>query len=182
MIKATVVAFVLCYVFFFWCLYQCWTPSAYLASGFIEIVYKLESMDDNHSIVRISLLFAPILSILILSIWRVPRILYFCWTMLFYFLLNYCILNLGWSVHLFWSVKNLFIDECYIFVELYYFEYGLKIWSICTVFWNVKKIISRWMLYLILCRLKWVVLHSCQPNTTRLLSVPNGLGQVNPPY
>ena len=47
-------------------------------------------------------------------------------------------------------------------------------------FWDVKKIISRWML--ILCRLKWVILHSCQPNTTRLLSVSNGLGQVNPPY
>ena len=37
-------------------------------------------------------------------------------------------------------------------------------------FWDVKKIISRWMLYLILCRLKWVVLHLCQLNTTRLLS------------
>ena len=36
------------------------------------------------------------------------------------------------------------------------------------------------MLYLILYRLKWVVLYSCQPNTTRLLSVSNGLGQVNP--
>ena len=35
------------------------------------------------------------------------------------------------------------------------------------------------MLYLILYRLKWVVLHSCQPNTTCLLSVSNGLGQVN---
>ena len=85
-------------------------------------------------------------------------------------------------MHFFWSVKNLFLDECYIFAELYYFEYGLKTWSVCTVFWDVKKIIFRWMLYLILCRLKWVVLHSCQPNTTRLLSMSNGLGQVNPPY
>ena len=49
-------------------------------------------------------------------------------------------------------------------------------------FWDVKKIISRWMLYLILGRLKCVVLHSCQPNTTRLLNVSNGLSQVNPPY
>ena len=45
-----------------------------------------------------------------------------------------------------------------------------------------KKINYGWMLYLILYRLKWVVLHSCQPNMTRLLSVSNGLGQVNPPY
>ena len=45
-----------------------------------------------------------------------------------------------------------------------------------------KKNIFRWMLYLILCRLKWVVLHSCQPDTIRLLSVSNELGQVNPPY
>ena len=45
-------------------------------------------------------------------------------------------------------------------------------------FWDVNKK-SRWMLYLILCRLKWVVLHLCQPNTTRLLSVSSGLGQVN---
>ena len=29
-------------------------------------------------------------------------------------------------MHFFWSVKNLFLDECYIFVELYYFECGLK--------------------------------------------------------
>ena len=47
-------------------------------------------------------------------------------------------------------------------------------------FWDVKKIISKWMLYLILCKLKWVVLHSCQSNTTHLLSVSNELGQVNP--
>ena len=29
--------------------------------------------------------------------------------------------------------------------------------------------------------LKWVVLYSCQPNTIRLLSVSNELGQVNLP-
>ena len=29
-------------------------------------------------------------------------------------------------MHLFWDVKHLFLDECYIFVELYYFEFGLK--------------------------------------------------------
>ena len=67
-------------------------------------------------------------------------------------------------------------------VELYYFECGLKIWSVSTTFWDVKKIISRWILYLILFRLKWVVLYSCEPNMTRLLSVSNELGQVNPPY
>ena len=48
-------------------------------------------------------------------------------------------------------------------------------------FWDVKKIISRWMLNLILCRLKWVMLHSCQPNMIRLLNVSSGLGQVHPP-
>ena len=74
-------------------------------------------------IIRISLLFAQNFSILILSIWRVPRILYFCLTMLFYF----CYFEFGLKcMHFFWSVKNLFLDECYIFVELYYFEYGLK--------------------------------------------------------
>ena len=36
-----------------------------------------ESMDVIMVIVRISLLFAQIFSILILSIWRIPRILYF---------------------------------------------------------------------------------------------------------
>ena len=85
-------------------------------------------------------------------------------------------------IHLLWGVKNLFLDECYIFVELYYFECRLKTWSICTAFWDVKKIIFRWMLYLILCKLKWVVLHSCQSNMIRLLSVSNELGQVNTPY
>ena len=100
----------------------------------------------------------------------------------------------------------IFIELCYfIFVKLCYFEFGLKCkelisrwmlyfcwtilfwmwvenlkWMHCFLGW--KKIISRWMLYLILCRLKWVVLHLCQPSTTHLLSVSNGLGQVNPPY
>ena len=85
-------------------------------------------------------------------------------------------------MHFFYSVKNLFLDECYIFVELYYFECELKIQSVCIAFWDVKKIIFRWMLYLILCRLKWIVLHSCQLNTTHLLSMSNRLGQVNLPY
>ena len=43
-----------------------------------------ESMNVIMVIVRISLLFAQFLSILILSIWRIPRILYFFLTMLFY--------------------------------------------------------------------------------------------------
>ena len=47
----------------------------------VEYVMNLdinkESMDVIMAIVRISLLFAQILSILILSIWRVLRILYF---------------------------------------------------------------------------------------------------------
>ena len=42
-------------------------------------------------------------------------------------------------MHFFWSVKNLFLNEYYIFVELYYFECGLKTWSICIAFWGVKK-------------------------------------------
>ena len=123
-------------------------------------------------IVRISLLFSQILSILILIIWRVSRILYFYWTMLFYFcyfefglkckeLISRWMLYFCWTI-LFWMwVENLKCMHCFL---------------------GWKKIISRWMLYLILCRLKWVVLHLCQPNTTRLLSVSNGLGQVNPPY
>ena len=116
-----------------------------------------------------------------LSIWRVPSILYFCFYYIILFLLNFVILNLDWSVCTsFGMQRTYFLDECYIFVDLYYFECGLKTWSICTTFWDVKKIISRWMLYLILCMLKWVVLHSCQLNTTHLLSVSNGLSQVNP--
>ena len=55
----------------------------------VEYVMNLdinkESMDVIMAIVRISLLFAQILSILILSIWRVPRILYFFLTMFFFF-------------------------------------------------------------------------------------------------
>ena len=43
------------------------------------------------------------------------------------FLLNYVILNFGLKcMHFFQSLKNLFLDERYIFVELYYFECGLK--------------------------------------------------------
>ena len=55
-------------------------------------------------------------------------------------------------------------------------------------FWDVKKkkiyiyiYISRWMLYLILSRLKWVVSHSLQPNTTRLLSVGTFFGGIGLP-
>ena len=55
----------------------------------VEYVMNLdinkESMDVIMAIVRISLLFAQILSILILSIWRVLRILYFFLTMFFFF-------------------------------------------------------------------------------------------------
>ena len=125
-------------------------------------------------IVRINLLFTQILSILILIF---VELCYFIFVKLCYF--EYWLK----CMHFFWFVKNLFLDECYIFVELYYFECGLKTWSVCIAFWDVKKkIISRWMLYLILWWLKWVMLHSCQPNTTRLLSASNGLGQVNLPY
>ena len=43
------------------------------------------------------------------------------------FLLNYVILNFGLKcMHFFQSVKNLFLDKCYIFIELYYFACGLK--------------------------------------------------------
>ena len=42
-------------------------------------------------------------------------------------------------MHFFCSVKNLFLDECYIFVELYYFECELKIWSVRTAFEMLKK-------------------------------------------
>ena len=124
-------------------------------------------------IVRISLLFAQILSILILSIWQVSRILYFYWNKLFHFcyfefglkckeLISRSMLYFCWTI-LFWMwVEDLKCMYCFL---------GCK-----------KKIISRWMLYLILCKLKWVVLHLCQPNTTRLLSVSNELGQVNPLY
>ena len=57
--------------------------------------------------------------------------------------------------------------------------------EVYTLFLGCKKkyiYIYRWMLYLILSRLKWNVLHSCQPNTNRLLSVLSELGQVNLPY
>ena len=51
------------------------------------------------------------------------------------FLLNYIILNFGLKcMRFFQSVKNLFIDECYIFVDLYYFECGLKTCNVCTAF------------------------------------------------
>ena len=39
----------------------------------------------------------------------------------------------------FWSVKNLFLDKCYIFVELYNFECGFKTWSVYTTFGIKKK-------------------------------------------
>ena len=45
-----------------------------------------------------------------------------------------------------------------------------------------KKLFLDGCYILILCKLKWIVLHLCQPNMICLLSVPNGLGQVNPLY
>ena len=133
-------------------------------------------------IVRISLLFTPILSILIFSIWRVPGILYFCWTVLFIFV-KPCYFE-------FWVEVYALLLECKELISrwILYFCWTILFWiwvedlKCMHCFWDVKKIISKWMLYLILCRLKWVVLHSCQPNTNRLLSVSNGLGQVNSPY
>ena len=133
-------------------------------------------------IVRISLLFAQNFLYFYLAFGKFQG--YYIFIELCYFIsVKLCYFEFGLKcMYFFWSVKNLFLDECYIFIELYYFECGLKTWSVCTNFWDVKKIIFRWMLYLILCRLKWVVLHSCQPNTTCLLSVSNELVQVNPPY
>ena len=49
-----------------------------LGEDVMNLDINKESIDVIMVIVRISLLFAQIFSILILSIWRVPRILYFC--------------------------------------------------------------------------------------------------------
>ena len=49
-----------------------------LVEDVMNLNINKESMDNNHGHSRISLLFAQILSILILSISRVSRILYFC--------------------------------------------------------------------------------------------------------
>ena len=58
---------------------------------------------------------------------------------------------------------------------------ALEVYGLLLGFKKKKKKPSRQMLYLILSKLKWVVSHSRQPNTTCLLSVSSGLGQVNPP-
>ena len=103
------------------------------------------------------------------------------------FLLNYVILFL-----LFWIWVEVYalLLKCKELISwwMLYFCWTILFWiwvknlKCVHCFLGCKKIISRWMLHLILCKLKWVVLHSCQPNTTRLLSMSNGLGQVNPPY
>ena len=49
-----------------------------LVEDVMNLDINKESMDVIMVIVRISLLFAQIFSILILSIWRISRILYFC--------------------------------------------------------------------------------------------------------
>ena len=133
-------------------------------------------------IVRINLLFTQILSILILSIWQVLKILLFFELCYFIFVkLSYFEFGLK-CMHFFWSVKNLFSRKMLYFCWIILFWIWVKDLKCMHCFLGCKKIISRWMLYLILCKLKWVVLHSCQPNTTSLLSVLNGLGQANPPY
>ena len=73
----------------------------------------------------------------ILSIWQVLWILYFCWIILFWIWLK----DLK-CMHFYWDAKNLFLDICYIFVELCYFEIGLK----CkNFFWDVKNLfLDRW--------------------------------------
>ena len=48
-----------------------------LVEDVMNLDINKESMDVIMVIVRISLLFVQIFSILILSIWRIPRILYF---------------------------------------------------------------------------------------------------------
>ena len=53
---------------------------------------------------------------------------YYIFVELCYFIfVKLCYFEFGLKcIHFFWSVKNLFLDECYIFVELYYFECELK--------------------------------------------------------
>ena len=101
--------------------------------------YKWYSCKLKLSLVMINLLFAQTLSILILNIWQVLWMLYFCWILLFwiwvkvYALLLECkelisrlMLYFCWSM-LFWmwiedfkcmlyfqDVKNLFLYGCYI--------------------------------------------------------------------
>ena len=65
-----------------------------LMEDVMNLTINKEFMDVIMVIVRISLLFAQILSILILSIWQVPSILLF-FNYVILFLLNFVILNLG---------------------------------------------------------------------------------------
>ena len=78
-------------------------------------------------IVKISLLFAQILSILILKHLTSSKDIIFLLNYFISFFVKLCYFEFGLKcMNLFWSVKNLFLDECYIFVELYYFECRLK--------------------------------------------------------
>ena len=53
----------------------------------------------------------------------------------YYIFVELCYFEFGLKcMHFFWGVKNLFLNRYYIFVELYYFECGLKTWSVCTIF------------------------------------------------
>ena len=84
-------------------------------------------------------------------------------------------------MHFFWSVKNLFLNECYIFVELYYFEWVEDLKCLHCFLGYEKNYFQMDVIFNIM-QTEMGCLHSCQLNTTRLLSVSNGLGQVNPPY
>ena len=105
-------------------------------NGVITKTYKWYSCKLKLSLVMISLLFVPTLSILILNIWRVLWMLYFCWTMLFWVevyalhlkckeLIFRSMLNFCWSM-LFW----MWVEE-------------LKVYAL---FSKCKEHISVWML------------------------------------
>ena len=126
-------------------------------------------------IVRISLLFAPIFKYWYLAFDEFQG--YYIFVELYYFIfVKLCYFE-------FWVEMYAFILECKELISrwMLYFCWTILFWmwvedlKCMHCLWDIKKIISRWMLYLRLYRLKWIVLHLCQPNTTRLLNVSNGL-------
>ena len=99
-----------------------------LVQDVMNLYIKEESMDDNcgHSQDQ-STVCSNSFNIDTQLLTSFKDIIYIFFELCYFIFVKLCYFEFGLKcMHFFWSVKNLFLDECYIFVELYYFECGLK--------------------------------------------------------
>ena len=96
-----------------------------------------------------------------------------------YIFVELCYFQFGLKcIYFFWSVNNLFLDGYYIFINYVILNMSWRL-EVYVLLSRCKELIFIWILYLILSGLKWIMSYSCQFNMTCFLSVSSESGHVN---